>query len=78
MGSADLMPRNLNRRVEVVFPVEDQNLVQVIREEILETYLLDNIKARLMQADGTYLRITPEDGNQGINAQSHFLKSRES
>ena len=44
MGSADLMPRNLNRRVEVIFPVEDSRMIRHIRDNILETYLLDNSK----------------------------------
>jgi len=76
MGSADLMPRNLNRRVEVIFPVEDPNMIRNIRNEILETYLSDNIKTRLMQSDGSYLRLVPEDGQVRINTQKHLLTSR--
>ena len=76
MGSADLMPRNLNRRVEVIFPVENPKIVRMIRDEILETYLVDNLKARLMQPDGDYLRVTPNDGEISINTQLHFLELR--
>jgi polyphosphate kinase len=76
MGSADLMPRNLNRRVEVVFPVEDPGMIRHIREEILETYLIDNLKARLMQPDGSYLRLTPDDGQVHIDTQKHLLSYR--
>ena len=52
LGSADLMPRNLNRRVEVDFPVQDKNLIRVIRDEILGTYLKEQAKARHMNSDG--------------------------
>ncbi|MBU1662639.1 MAG: polyphosphate kinase 1 [Chloroflexi bacterium] len=76
MGSADLMPRNLNRRVEVVFPVEDPNMVRHIRDEILETYLSDNVKSRLMQSDGSYLRCQPKPGQPAVNSQEAFLKRR--
>ena len=55
VGSADLMPRNLNRRVEVLFPVEDPAIVRRLRDEILDVYMHDNVKARYMQADGTYV-----------------------
>lgn len=56
LGSADLMPRNLDRRVEVLFPVEDQNSIRRIRDDILATYLADNVKAREMHSDGTYTK----------------------
>ena len=48
LGSADLMPRNLNRRVEVDFPVQDKNLIRLIKDEILGTYLKEQAKARHM------------------------------
>lgn len=56
IGSADLMPRNLDRRIEVLAPVRDTRLVKRIREEILGTYLRDTVKQRVMQPDGTYIR----------------------
>jgi polyphosphate kinase len=56
LGSADLMPRNLNRRVEVDFPVQDPKLVRYLRDEVLETYLREVVKARHMNSDGTYSR----------------------
>ena len=59
LGSADLMPRNLNRRVEVLFPVEDQRLIRHLRDEVLETYLTDNTKARRMLTSGLYERLHP-------------------
>jgi polyphosphate kinase len=72
MGSADIMPRNLNERVEVLFPVQDPKLVRYVRDEILATYLKDNVKARLMLPDGTSLRLTP-NGAPEINTQETFI-----
>ncbi len=72
MGSADMMPRNLNERVEVLFPIEDPAMIRHLRDDILETYLLDNVKARLMKADGTYTRANktrPE-----VNVQERFIR----
>lgn len=69
MGSADLMPRNLNRRVEVLFPVEDPRLVRHVRTRILEAYLSDNQKARRLRPDGIYERVVPQEGEAEINAQ---------
>ncbi len=59
LSSADWMPRNFIRRVEVAFPVEDPNLKDRIAEEILGTQLLDNVKARYLHPDGRYERIPP-------------------
>ena len=64
LGSADLMPRNLNGRVEVLFPVTDPRLVSVLREEILGAYLADTVKARVMNADGTYTRVARGSGTR--------------
>lgn len=71
-GSADLMPRNLDRRVEVLFPIKDRRLVRYLRDEVLATYLADNVKARVMQPDATYVRRKP-DGEPPVNAQSALL-----
>jgi polyphosphate kinase len=72
MGSADIMPRNLNDRVEVLFPVQDPQMLRMVRDDILTTYLKDNLKARLMLADGTSVRLKPE-GRPEISAQETFL-----
>jgi len=56
LSSADWMPRNFERRVEVMFPIEDPAIKQRIVEEIVPIYLKDNFRARLLQPDGTYLR----------------------
>ena len=76
LGSADLMPRNLNRRVEVIFPVENPDLVRKIRDEIIAAYLSDNVKARLMQPDGSYTRLAPAEGEPPFSAQQHFMQLR--
>jgi len=76
IGSADLMPRNLNRRVEVIFPVEDPAHIRNIRDNILDIYLMDNVKARMMNPDGTYIYRIPEDDQEIVNSQQAFLDLR--
>lgn len=76
MGSADLMPRNLNERVETVFPVEDAEIVRYLRDDVLEVYLADNVKARLMQPDGSYIRKQAAPGEPLVNAQQALLARR--
>jgi polyphosphate kinase len=73
LGSADLMPRNLDRRVEVLFPIENQRLIRQLRDQVLALYLADNVKARLMQSDGTYRRVQPEEGAAPMESQSWFI-----
>jgi polyphosphate kinase len=73
LGSADLMPRNLDRRVEVLFPVQDPGLIRQLRDQILATYLADNVKARLMQADGSYVRVRPAEGAEVLDSQSRLI-----
>jgi polyphosphate kinase len=75
LGSADLMPRNLDRRVEILFPIEDPRNIRYIRQHVLDTYLRDNTSARLMQPDGTYQRLSPAKGKPKINSQQIFLKN---
>ena len=77
IGSADLMQRNLDRRVELVFPVEAEDTKKRVRE-ILSILLQDTAKARELQSDGSYVRLRPENDEQALNAQKHFLlKARE-
>src|SRR5437588_2772987 len=59
MGSADWMPRNLYDRVEVMVPLRDASIRSRVRNEILEAYLRDNCKARIMTPDGSYVRTGP-------------------
>jgi len=73
MGSADLMPRNLDLRVETVFPVEAPSLKARILDEILATEMMDNYKAEQLHTDGTYSLLRPAEGEPTISAQSVFM-----
>jgi len=64
LGSADWMPRNLYERVEVIFPVKDELLRDRVRHEILGAYLADNVKARILQKDGRYIRVWQAQGRR--------------
>ena len=72
MGSADWMPRNLDRRVEIVFPVEDDVIKDRIKH-ILDVLLRDNLKAYAMLSDGTYAKMSRR-GKQAIGAQMTFCR----
>ena len=74
LGSADLMPRNLNRRVEVDFPVQDKNLIRILRDEILGTYLKDKAKARHMNSDGKYVRDPDFQKKGALNSQETLIE----
>jgi polyphosphate kinase len=75
IGSADLMPRNIDRRVEVLFPLSDSKLVRRIADDVLAVYLADNVKARRMQPDGTYVR-RKADGKKLVNSQEILIARR--
>jgi polyphosphate kinase len=72
LGSADLMPRNLDRRIETLFPIEDPGLKQELTE-ILDLSLADNVSARLLQADGSYVQLTPGKHEKARNSQAEFM-----
>jgi polyphosphate kinase len=72
LGSADWMPRNFFRRIEVMFPVEDTRLKSRLTEELLQIVLNDNVKARRLNSDGTYTRLTPADAETGVRSQTIF------
>ena len=72
-GSADLLPRNLDHRVEVVFPVQDPRLVRRLKDEILDACLNDTVNARQLQPDGRYLLRLPADGANPSDSHAHFL-----
>ena len=72
LASADWMPRNFVRRVEIAFPIEDPTLRDEVINEVLPRFLNDRIKARELQADGSYLRLKPEEGAPRLQAQLHF------
>ena len=70
MGSADWMPRNLDRRVEIVFPVEDEKIKKEL-EHVLDLEFKDNVKAHILQPDGTYVK-PDKRGKAQINSQMEF------
>ena len=72
MGSADCMPRNLDKRVEIIFPVEDENIKKELMH-ILDVQLSDNTKAHLLQPDGSYMK-PDRRGKAPICAQDFFCK----
>jgi polyphosphate kinase len=76
LGSADLMPRNLDRRVEVLFPVEVPAIRDAIMLSILPAQLHDTVKLRYMQPDGTYSPAIPAPGTVPLNVQTWFMNHR--
>ncbi len=72
IGSADLMPRNLDRRIEIMAPLKDPALRCRV-SDILRTYLADNVKARELRPDGGYVRVKPGAGDQRVDAQIALL-----
>jgi polyphosphate kinase len=73
IGSADLMTRNLDRRVEVLFPIEDEKIKERIVREVLEPAFSDNMKMRWLQMDGTYMRLRNSD-EKPFNSQETLLE----
>lgn len=76
LGSADLMPRNLDRRVETLFPIEDAELRRRIWECILEVHLRDDAQSRQLLPDGSYIRLQPEEGQSTIDSQAWMIQNR--
>jgi polyphosphate kinase len=76
LGSADLMPRNLDRRVEVLFPVEDPDMRRAIIYTILPVQLQDTVKIRTLKSDGRYERREPENERGPLNAQVWLVEHR--
>jgi len=72
IGSADWMARNLDRRVEVVTPVLDPQLQKYLKDTVLAAYLRDNVKARVMNQDGSYDRPAVEPDEAPFNSQVFF------
>ncbi len=72
-GSADWMPRNFKNRVEILYPVRSLESQYRIFNEILMTFLNDNVKARLMQPDGSYVRVKAKEGDKLVRSQSEFI-----
>ncbi|MBU2571799.1 MAG: polyphosphate kinase 1 [Gammaproteobacteria bacterium] len=74
VASADMMGRNMFKRVETGFPIENKRLHQRVRSD-LELYLKDNCQAWLLQSDGQYVQLSPGEGEETIQAQSELLAS---
>lgn len=73
LGSADLMTRNLNHRVEVVFPIESAEHIRYLRDHVLALYLMDNSRARRMHSDGGYKRAHPSNPNERVDIQEWLM-----
>ena len=73
IGSADWMSRNLKCRIEVVAPVKEPSLRHYLKDVLLAAYLRDNVKARQLQPDGSYVRIQREPGDKPFDSQQFFI-----
>jgi polyphosphate kinase len=76
IGSSDMMPRNLDRRVEMLFPVQDEHISRSMVKNILSIHLKDNVKARRLLSDGSYERVMPKQGEGSLDSQKWFLENR--
>ncbi len=76
LSSADLMSRNLYRRVELMFPIEDTNMIETIKNEVLDTALADKSRARELQPDGAYKRVVPLNGEEMLDSQQIIMAAR--
>ncbi|MEN3335980.1 MAG: polyphosphate kinase, partial [Blastocatellia bacterium] len=74
IGSADWMQRNLDRRVEILVPIEDPRLTRHLKDEVLDICLRDNVKARRLLLNGTYQRIINPEGNERLHSQAYFME----
>ncbi|CAA6824612.1 MAG: Polyphosphate kinase (EC, partial [uncultured Thiotrichaceae bacterium] len=74
-SSADWMPRNFFRRVEIAFPILDAEWRQRVRDEAFEVYLQDNTQAWVLQADGSYQRVKRKKGELKLSAQNVLMDS---
>jgi polyphosphate kinase len=73
LGSADLMQRNLNSRVETLFPIDSLTLRETILQHMLEPILADTVNAHVLQSNGTYVRVQPVDGEEPFDSQAWFI-----
>ena len=73
IGSADLMQRNLSRRVEVIVPIKDSRLQTYLRNNILDKYLLDNSNSSELENSGEYSRIKPKSKAAEFDSQTYFI-----
>ena len=73
IGSADWMHRNLDRRVEVLVPINSQSAAKYLKDVILAAYLRDNVNAQILKSDGSYEKIKPKNGEESFNSQLYFV-----
>ncbi len=73
LGSADMMQRNLNNRVETLFPIEDPVLCKAIRDNLLDKVMIDTVNASELKADGRYIPVRPEPGEPPFDSQAWFI-----
>jgi polyphosphate kinase len=73
LGSADLMQRNLNHRIEALYPVEDAEYVEYLRDTVLKAYFRDTCHTRIMHADGSYERLRQKDGEEAQGVQEWLM-----
>lgn len=76
LGSADLMPRNLDKRVEILYPVDDPRIRRAILSSILPVQMNDTVKKRIMNPDGTYSRVVTVPGGDAVHAQTWLVEHR--
>jgi polyphosphate kinase len=74
LGSADVMERNFDRRVEVIAPIDSPELITHLRDVVLAGYLRDTVNARLLGEDGRYTMIEPEPEAEPFDVQSWFIE----
>ena len=75
MGSADLMQRNLDHRIELLFPIEDPLLRDHVIHDVLPAYLRDTANARILLPDGSYQHLQPPHGERPFDAQAWFASA---
>jgi polyphosphate kinase len=73
LGSADLMERNLDRRVEAIVPVEDAGLKRHLRDKVLGAYLRDSVNARELRSDGSYVNAKPKRQKEPLDVHRKFI-----
>ena len=73
IGSADWMHRNLDRRVEAVVPINNKRLAKYLKDEVLANYLKDNVNAQVLNSEGDYVKLMPEDDEKPFDSQLYFV-----